>query len=125
MTKEDVDSIDREGTIAGIMLLAIFIFIGFLLAASGQWADSQATAAYNKAVNKPYITISVARKIIKKANDAPNGHSILKKLNNKVVVDNRDGREYIITINIPSDDDRDKDSTYSLAPRIGKKDSDY
>lgn len=51
----------------------------------------------------------------------PNGHNILRKLNNKVVVDNRDGREYIITINIPDDDDRDKDSTYSLAPRIGKK----
>lgn len=102
----------------------LFMFIGLpmlLVLPSVKSANNQATSMYQKEISKPYLTTTGAHKIVKKANMAnyDTSHAILKKLNNKTVVDNQNGYEYTIHINIS--DDSDRDSTYSLTPKISRK----
>ena len=75
---------------------------------------------YNQLHKKPYITLQENKKLFNKANLAEeNGDAVIKKMDGTIVVDNKDGHEYLVNTTISRD--RRSNAQYQLVPKTNGK----
>lgn len=109
------------GSIIGCVLIIIFA-IGISIWALVYNDPEPATLMhqYNQLHKKPYITLQENKTLFNKANLAEeDGDAVIKKMDGTIVVDNKDGHEYLVNTTVSRD--RRANAQYQLVPKTNGK----